>query len=139
MRWISLLVLVAIWLAGSAPARADDLPEQAFQSIITHQLNAMAKDDNAAAYSDAAPNVQAIFPSADIFMNMVRNGYPPVYRNKSFSFTGTGTDPNGRVYEKVAIEGADGVAYKAYYFMEQQPDGSWKISGCVVLKDQDSV
>ena len=30
--------------------------------------------------------------------------------------------------------GADGVAKLALYFMKQQPDGSWLISGCVLLE-----
>ena len=72
-------------------------------------------------------------------LKMVRQGYQPVYRNKSFKFLGAGTDANGRTFEKVGLEGADGQHYQAMYFMEQQSDGSWKISGCVILKEQDAV
>ena len=67
-------------------------------------------------------------------MSMVRNGYPPVYRNKNYSFGETGVDSAGRPYQKVQILGNDGALYDAIYFMEQEPDGSWKISGCVVAK-----
>ncbi|MDE2385640.1 MAG: DUF4864 domain-containing protein [Alphaproteobacteria bacterium] len=139
MRRTILSLIAGAWLAAPGIAVAGDGDESAFQSVITHQLQAFARDDGASAYADAAPNVQTIFPSPDVFMNMVRNGYAPVYRNDGYSFMGTGTDQAGRSFEKVQLHTADGASYKAYYFMEQQPDGTWKISGCVVLKEPDAV
>ena len=128
-------LILSLALFCASPAFADDIgANDEFKSIITHQLQAMAQDDAATAYSDAAPNVQQLFPTPDVFMNMVRNGYPPVYRNKSFKFEASGTDPSGRPYQRVGLLGADGVRYEAIYFMEKQADGSWKISGCVVAK-----
>jgi Domain of unknown function (DUF4864) len=133
--WQKLLACTIFVLALFAGgAMADALPEDTFKSIITHQLEAFAKDDGASAYSDAAPNVKAYFPTVESFMSMVQNGYQPVYRNKSYSFLGGGIDAGGRIYEKVQLQGADGITYQATYFMQQQDDGSWKISGCVILK-----
>ncbi len=130
----TLLTFLALILAQPALAEDATVANPAFQSVITHQLQAMAKDDAQSAYGDAAPNVQLIFPNAEIFMNMVRGGYAPVYRNKSYGFEGSGLDGNGRPYQRVGIVGADGEQYEAVYFMQQQDDGSWKISGCVVVK-----
>ena len=121
---IAMLFYPHLALAGDSPAAND-----AYKAIITHQLQAIAKDDGASAYSEAAPNVQKIFPSPDVFMNMVRSGYPAVYRNKQFTFGDAGTDGAGRPFQKVEILGMDGVRYEGIYFMERQPDGSWKISG----------
>jgi len=129
-----LVLLAALVFATPAWADEDTPANPAFQSIISHQLQAFAKDDAAMAYGDAAPNVHTIFPTPDVFMNMVRGGYAPVYRNKSYDFEGSGTDTNGRPYQRVGLIGEDGARYEAVYFMEQQPDGSWKISGCVVAK-----
>ena len=131
-RLLACIVLVLTLTAG--PALADGVPEDAFKSVITHQLEAFSKDDGASAYADAAPNVKAYFPTVESFMSMVQNGYQPVYRNKSYSFLGGGVDASGRIYEKVELQGADNLTYQAYYFMQQQDDGTWKISGCVVLK-----
>ena len=129
---IPLMLLAALM---AKPVLAEDaLPTDTFKSIITHQLQAIAKDDAATAYGDAAPLVQQLFPTPDIFMNMVRSGYPPVYRNKQVVFDHAGTDPNGRPYQKVELFGLDGTMYDVIYYMQQQPDGTWKISGCVVAK-----
>ncbi len=127
-------ILAIALLLASGSAQAQDSETSVFQPIITHQLQSIAKDDGASAYSDAAPLVQQKFPSADMFMSMVRNGYPQVYRNKSYSFGETGVDPAGRPYQKVQILGDDGALYDAIYFMEHEPDGSWKIAGCVMAK-----
>ena len=132
-------LILAITFAA-VPALAQDNPSanEAYKAIITHQLNAIAQDDAAAAYSEAAPNVQKIFPSPDIFINMVRGGYPAVYRNKQFSFGEAGIDSIGRPFQKVEILGMDGVRYEGIYFMERQPDGLWKISGVVMAKVEGS-
>jgi hypothetical protein len=129
-------LILSLLLLCTSPAFADDIgANDEFKSIITHQLQAMAQDDAATAYSDAAPIVQQLFPTPDAFMNMVRNGYAPVYRNKSFKFEASGTDPSGRPYQRVGLVGVDGDRYEAIYYMQKQPDGSWKISGCVIVKD----
>ncbi|MEP6827043.1 MAG: DUF4864 domain-containing protein [Aestuariivirga sp.] len=126
------LILTIIFAATSALAQDNPAANETYKAIITHQLQAIAQDDAAGAYSEAAPNVQKIFPSPDIFMNMVHSGYPPVYRNKQYSFGEAGVDANGRPFQKVEILGMDGVRYEGIYFMERQPDGNWKISGVVM-------
>ena len=126
------LILTIIFTASTALAQDSPAANEAYKAIITHQLQAIAQDDAAGAYSEAAPNVQKIFPSPEIFMNMVHSGYPPVYRNKQYSFGEAGLDANGRPFQKVEILGMDGVRYEGIYFMERQPDGSWKISGVVM-------
>ena len=89
-------------------------------------------DDAAAAYSHAAPVIREIFPQADIFMSMVRNLYAPVYRHKSFDF-GEARVSDGTIAQRVHIVDADGIPWEALYTLELQPDGSVKITGCVLL------
>ena len=93
----------------------------------------ISKDDAAAAYSYASPALKQIFPQADIFMYMVQNSYAPVYRHKSFEFGESRAD-GGRIAQRVHIIDADGQAWEALYTLEQQPDGSLKITGCSLLK-----
>ena len=133
-RTIFIPLAILMSLAAKPGFAEDALPTDTFKSIISHQLQAIAKDDAATAYEDAAPLVRQLFQTPDIFMNMVRSGYPPVYRNKQFVFDNAGTNPNGRPYQKVELFGLDGTMYDAIYYMQQQPDGTWKISGCVVAK-----
>ncbi len=128
----ALFLLTALLISLAAPARAgDDLA--AAQGVIRSQVEAFSRDDAAAAYSHAAPAIQEIFPQADIFMSMVRNSYAPVYRHKSFDF-GEARVSDGTIAQRVHIVDADGVPWEALYTLELQPDGSVKITGCVLLK-----
>ncbi|CAN7723564.1 DUF4864 domain-containing protein [Bradyrhizobium sp. LjRoot220] len=129
MRALALLVVILIGIGS--PAFADDVA--AAQSVIRAQEQAFGRDDSAAAYAHAAPAIQQIFPQADIFMQMVRQAYPPVYRHKSFEF-GEARAANGQVAQRVHIVDVNGEAWEALYTLEQQPDGSLKITGCSLLK-----
>jgi hypothetical protein len=130
MRALALLAALLIGLATPVRA-ADDVA--AAQGVIRAQVEAFGRDDAAAAYSHAAPAIQGIFPQAEIFMSMVRNSYAPVYRHKRFEF-GEARASDGKIAQRVHIIDADGIPWEALYTLELQPDGSIKISGCVLLK-----
>jgi hypothetical protein len=127
------LVLLVICLLGLAlPARAAD-DVAAAQGVIRSQVEALGRDDAATAYSFAAPAIHDIFPRADIFLFMVQQSYAPVYRHKSFEF-GEARVSDGQIAQRVHIVDANGEAWEALYTLEQQPDGSVKITGCSLLK-----
>jgi hypothetical protein len=130
MRAFILLAALLIGLASPACA-ADDVA--AAQSVIRSQVEAFSRDDAAAAYSYAAPAIKGIFPQADIFMSMVQQGYAAVYRHKSFEF-GEARVADGTIAQRVHIIDVNGEAWEALYTLEQQPDGSLKITGCSLLK-----
>lgn len=126
------VLLIALFVGLGAPAcAADDVA--AAQGVIRSQVEALGRDDAATAYSYAAPAIRGVFPQADIFMSMVRKSYAPVYRHKSFEF-GEARVSDGKIAQRVHIVDADGETWEALYTLEQQPDGSLKISGCVLLK-----
>ena len=127
----AIVLLLAVLLGLASPSRADDV--SAAQSVIRAQEQAFASDDAAAAYSHAAPSIRQIFPQADIFMNMVQQGYPPIYRHRSFEF-GEARAADGQIAQRVHIVDANGEAWEALYTLELQPDGSLKITGCSLLK-----
>ena len=128
----ALVVLAAFLIGFAAPAWAADDVATA-QTVIRSQEQAFSRDDSTAAYSHAAPAIQGIFPDAETFMAMVRNSYAPVYRHKSFEF-GEARAADGKIAQRVHILDADGAPWEALYTLERQPDGSVKISGCVLLK-----
>lgn len=130
MRIAALLVAICVFFS-SVSARADDIA--AAQGVIRAQEQAFARDDAAAAYSYAAPAIKEIFPAPDIFMSMVQNGYAPVYRHKSFEF-GESRSQGNWISQHVHIIDANGEAWEALYTLEQQSDGSYKITGCSLLK-----
>jgi uncharacterized protein DUF4864 len=127
----AIVLLVALLLSLAAPARAADAT--AAQDVIRAQEQAFARDDAATAYSYAAPAIQDIFGDAEIFMQMVQQGYAPVYRHQSFEF-GEAKVSDGQVAQRVQIVDDKGEAWEALYTLEQQPDGSLKITGCSLLK-----
>ncbi|QPF90439.1 DUF4864 domain-containing protein [Bradyrhizobium commune] len=130
MRIAAFLVAFSIAFVA-APARADDVTSA--QGVIRSQEQAFSHDDAAAAYSYAAPAIKQIFPAPDIFMSMVQNGYAPVYRHKSFEFGDSKTEGTS-IAQRVHIIDANGEAWEALYTLEQQADGSYKITGCSLLK-----
>ncbi len=127
----ALALVVAFLIGFAAPAFADDV--SAAQGVIRAQEQAFGRGDAAAAYSHAAPAIQQIFPEADIFLQMVRQAYPPVFRHKSFEF-GEARAANGQIAQRVHIVDDNGEAWEALYTLEQQPDGSLKITGCSLMK-----
>jgi len=126
------IVLLLVFLFGvSAPAFADDV--SAAQGVIRAQEQAFSRDDAAAAYAHAAPEIKQLFPQPEIFLQMVQQAYPPIHRHKSFEF-GEARAAQGRIAQRVHIVDDNGEAWEAMYTLEQQPDGSLKITGCSLLK-----
>ena len=130
MRMFLLLIALLIGPAAAVGA-AEDIA--AGQSVIRSQEEAFGRDDAAAAYAHASPAIKNMYRDPDAFMYMVRNGYAPVYRHRSFEF-GAAIVKEGKIVQEVQIVDADGVAWEALYTLEPQPDGSLKISSCVLVK-----
>jgi hypothetical protein len=130
MRAFVLLAALLIGLAAPACAANDVATAQV---VINSQVEAFGRDDAAKAYSYAAPAIQSLFPQPEIFLSMVQRSYAPVYRHKSFEF-GEARVADGRIAQRVHILDANGEAWEALYTLEQQPDGSLKIIGCVLIK-----
>jgi Domain of unknown function (DUF4864) len=126
------VLLVAFFISQTTLARAAEDVTTA-QSVIRSQEEAISRDDAATAYTFAAPSIRSIFRSPETFMYAVRNGYAPVYRHKSFEF-GRAATLERKIIQEVHIFDTDGVAWLALYTLEQQSDGSLKISACVLSK-----
>jgi Domain of unknown function (DUF4864) len=130
---LSLMALIAcpLWLSAQT---VTDQEAQEFQRVITSQLNAFNADDGASAYGFAAPTIKQMFPTPEIFMSMVKKGYPPVYRRQSYSFGRIGNEMGGAPTQHVTIVDQNGKTWTALYAMQRQPDGSWKIIGCQLVE-----
>jgi hypothetical protein len=135
LRWLLIGVLCAL----SVGARAAEDPalgaaeRAAIRSVIESQMAAFRRDDGVAAFSYAAPDIQAKFGTPEIFMDMVRTGYAAVYRPRDVEFLEALVD-NERIVQPVRMVGPDGEAVIALYHMEQQPDGRWRIAGVVLIR-----
>ncbi|MBI3512563.1 MAG: DUF4864 domain-containing protein [Proteobacteria bacterium] len=135
------LLVLGLWpgLAWSqARQPADDIgaaDRGAIRAVIAEQMAAFKRDDGTAAFGFAAPNIQTMFGTPERFMAMVRDGYPAVYRPSDVSF-GDLVRLDGQLTQLVHVVGPDGLPRTALYFMERQPDGNWRISGCVLATGQ---
>jgi Domain of unknown function (DUF4864) len=130
-------LFLAAGFAATGPAKAQNLGDgdrATIQSLITGQIEAFKRDDGATAYGFASPTIHSFFPTVEGFMAMVMTGYPPVYRPQSVIFGQLVLSDTGPL-QQVFITGPDGNHYVAIYSMERQPDGTWKINGCSLVKD----
>ncbi len=119
-------------LALAAPSPSD---EAAIHDVISRQIQAFQHDDADGAFALAAPNIQTLFGNAGHFLAMVQHAYQPVYRPRSADFTSL-TEEDGVIVQRVELIGPDGLAYTARYTMEQEADGSWRISACELLESR---
>lgn len=132
MMRIIVAVCVAFLVGIVTPAVAADDAADA-RAIISAQVDAFSRDDAPAAYSYASPLIHELFPQAGMFMDMVRGGYAPVYRHKSFGFDEFAVI-EGKMTQRAHMIDADGVPWEALYTLERQDDGTLKIASCTLLK-----
>ncbi|MDQ0320389.1 hypothetical protein QO002_002527 [Pararhizobium capsulatum DSM 1112] len=124
--------LFALVLVLPQPLAAAE-PIDTVQSVIERQIGAFLDDDKAEAYSYASPQIRSKFPNEDVFFDMVRRGYAPVYRPGNFAF-GRSKIKGGTIVQEVLISAPDGKDWTALYYLEKQPDGSYKINGVQMLQ-----
>ena len=129
---LRLIALLGLMVAFAGNARAEEptvADRAAIRDVIQQQIEAFRRDDGEAAFGFASPTIRGMFGASDVFMDMVRSGYRPVYRPRTFEF-GALVTLDGKPAQKVDIVGPDGRPVVALYVMTQLPDGSWRIDGC---------
>ena len=135
----SFMVLLIAFAASSAiKANAGTLSEdetQKVQHIIAVQFEAFADDDADSAFQTATPAVREAIGNPGRFLALVRGAYPMVYRPESVRFHKPEAD-DGSVLQLVEIVDKDNKSWLALFALEQQPDASWRISGCVVAENR---
>jgi hypothetical protein len=134
------ILIALLLLTGSDLARADDsvapADAAAIRQVIQGQMNAFKIDDWSAAFAYASPSIQTKFESPQVFSQMVTQAYQPVYRPRGVEFREVKASEFGPTQE-VFVVGPDGLSYLAYYTMEKQADGTWRISGCYLVRAED--
>lgn len=134
MRFLIFSILIA-WSFAFADANAQQSkPTSAdpIETIISQQIAAFRKDDAKTAFSFASPMIQKRFRTPEFFLQMVAQGYPQVYRPKSFRFAER-AEAGERTLQKVIVVGPSGAEVTAIYEL-MQIDGKWRINGCQIFK-----
>ena len=109
--------------------------EKNIRRVVQGQLDALAKDDAAAAFSFAAPNVRDAFVTAPRFLDMVQRGYPVVIRPASVAFLKV-DGKSDLAFQRVQMTDQAGVPWLATYSLARQKNGAWRITGCSVRENR---
>lgn len=118
----------------AAPPGVPERDAHDIRAVIEAQLAAFHADDAERAFSYASPAIRAQFVVADYFLAMVRGSYPVVYRPQTLAFM-LAEVIDGATIQRVRMTDRSGTAWIAIYRMQQQPDRSWRIDGCVLARD----
>jgi hypothetical protein len=132
-----LAALILVPLLASADAFAVETAMRpaewkAIRNVISAQLKAIQREDAAAAFALTAPSIRSRFRNAGEFMRMARAGYSGVNRPRSKRFLAPFM-VSGQPVQPMEFTKDDHAIVIAYYVMEQQPDGTWKIAGGPLL------
>lgn len=122
------------WVAWAAPGDVRAADAREIRRVIEAQLAAFRADDAELAFSFASPAIREQFGVADYFLAMVRGAYPVVHRPQTVAFLLAET-ADAAVIQRVRMTDRDGAAWLAVYRMQRQNDRSWRIDGCVLVRD----
>jgi hypothetical protein len=128
---LSGLLLAGLVLAAHAGDEPDARGWAEIRAVIQSQLDAFAGNDEAAAFSHASPAIHDQYKTPANFMRMVRESYQAIYRPRAVKFLEPAVI-QGEVIQAVQVIAPDGAVRVALYSMQRQPDGKWKINGCLL-------
>ena len=131
--WFALIFIVLLKNVTSADEGSTAIEEVRF--TISSQIDAFKENDVKKAYTFAAPNIQAQFPNPDLFGLMVRNGYPIIWRPKSFKFTEF-KDLGETCVQRVLFQSYSG-SLKSYDYILEKNNNLWKIAGVITITSAD--
>ena len=133
MRFGRFLAVLASFLWFGVAQAQDALPPDAgIEATISAQIDAFLKDDFAEAFTYASPNIQGMFGTSDRFGQMVRNGYPMVWRPGDVQYLEL-RNVGGALWQKVMIRDQQGGMHVLDYQMIETSEG-WKINGVQILR-----
>lgn len=126
-------MLCSFSASGAEAGARDAASALAIRQVITDQIAAFGRDDAEGAFGFATRNLQRQFGTAGSFIDMVRSGYSAVYRAQRIDFLPL-EEREGQLIQPALVVGPDGTLVEAFYFMEQDAAGQWRISGCLLAK-----
>ncbi|MEM7599380.1 MAG: DUF4864 domain-containing protein [Pseudomonadota bacterium] len=129
----SILIMGLVTFLPASTAKAND----AVRGVISSQIDAFLEDDFVTAFEFASPMIQGMFRSPERFGEMVRNGYPMVWRPSDVEFLAV-EDRDGAVVQTVRITDGTGRQYYLEYDMIETPEG-WLINGVRVQEAGDGL
>lgn len=105
----------------------------AIHKVVQSQLDALANDDAAGAFELTSPAKRTQIGSADNFLRMIKEEYPPIYRPQRAIFS-TPQVVHGHPIQIVRLTDGYSHVWVAIFWMKLEEDNSWKIDGCQLLE-----
>ena len=96
--------------------------------IISSQIDAFRKSDIDEAYNFASPFIKSRFANAEIFGQMVKNGYPMIWSAKDYKFLEF-TFFNGALVQRVLFMDSKDRIFVFDYELRQYGSETWLING----------
>ena len=100
-------------------------------AVIGSQISAFLNNDTETAFSYASPSIRRLFGTPDRFGEMVRQGYPMVWRPAEVRYLQL-REVAGSLWQRVMITDPAGVIHMLDYQMKMI-DGMWRINGVQIL------
>lgn len=128
-----LIAFIGLWALPASAVGLSPKDQKQIIEVVQAQLDAIAQDNAAKAFSYAAPNIRHLVGSAENFLEMVRSQYEVVYKPASTIFM----QPSGEAGEavlKVQMTDEDGNEWVATYTLQRQKNKTWLITGCAVAE-----
>ena len=97
------------------------------EKVITSQLNAFQEKNLSLAFSFASPEIKRRYPSAEIFGQMVKNGYSDIWNSKSHTFEGLKI--NGEMAFQMVTVISNNNTINNYLYTLYDYNGEWVIAG----------
>ena len=118
-----------VW--GEGRVTGADLAE--IRGVINRQIDAFRRDDAQGAFALVSPGVQQAFGTPDKFLETVRTAYGAVYRPTAITFLDL-VVMSDEVVQQVQVTDRAGHLWIAYFAMQRQRDGSWRMDGCHLVQ-----
>lgn len=127
---VALALAIGWW--GALKAQEAVSPVPGIEATIDAQIEAFLRDDFAKAFTFASPNIQGIFGTHQNFGQMVRSGYPMVWRPADVQYLEL-REFQGALWQRVMIRDMAGGVHMLDYQMIQMGD-DWRINGVQLLR-----
>lgn len=138
MLWLKDLATVGLvtvsLLATPAWAQEMTVGAEAWQGVITSQIEAFRHKDAPGAFQYASAAFQTSFPSAEaFFVAIIASGYAPIMESRSHSFGTFQKLGETSVLQEVKFVGNDQSLYEAFYQLTEETAG-WRVQGVQLMK-----
>lgn len=128
-RFLACILMSLAFFTAAAEPRVAPADARAIRAVVQGQLDAIAQNDGAKAFSYASPGIRTQFGIPEVFMAMVREGYSVMLHPASVSFLAPAIEAD-RTIQHVRMTDDGGRVWLARYVMEKQKSGAWRVGGC---------